>query len=276
MKLLIDVGNLRLKWAYSTQLVANNKSYRFEDDVDTALQYQVESSDLGGLEKCVARRFAATVEPEPAQGMTPDMVYVSSVANDEVNLRLARLCEELWQLSPVFIRSGNNACGIVNRYDAPETLGVDRWAALIGARRKVPSQHALLVVDAGTAVTIDYVDSSGVFSGGIIFPGIATMIGSINRSTGKISVDSVPKPGAQICLQNPRTSEAVGNGVLHTVVSSIDSAIDHYMNFDQNGFDTIITGGDTGLIKQLSRHKMQSVPELVLLGILTLSEAENS
>ena len=274
MNLLIDVGNRRLKWAYSTQLVANNKSNWFEGGPDTAIQYQVESSDLPGLEKCATKRFAAAVEPELAESMTPDTVYVSSVACDQVNLRLAQICEELWRLSPVFIRSGNNACGITNRYDKPKHLGVDRWAALIGARRRVPSQHALLVIDVGTAVTIDYVDSAGVFYGGMILPGIATMIGSINRSTDKISVDSLPKPGQQICFQNPRTKEAVSNGVLHAVVSSIDSAIDHFMNLDRNGFDTIITGGDARLIEPLSRHNMQTVPELVLMGILTLSEVE--
>ena len=269
MNLLIDVGNLRLKWAFSTQLVALSKPYSVASDA--VLQGQVESSDFSGLDKCALSRFATVMKPE----MTPDMVYVSSVAHDPVNQRLAQICDELWQLSPVFVSSCGKACGVTNRYKNPAALGVDRWAALIGARTKTSEQRASLVIDAGTAVTIDYVNADGVFSGGIIFPGVATMIGSINQSTGKISVDSVPKPGKQICLQNPCTANAVSNGVLHSVVSSIDNAIDYYGSLDQNGFDTIITGGDASLIEQLSRHKMQTVPELVLLGILALSEADN-
>ena len=68
---------------------------------------------------------------------------------------------------------------------------------------------------------------------------------------------------------------------MHSVVCSIDSAIDYFMDrdvnleLDQNSFDTIITGGDASRIEQFSRHNMQTVPELVLKGILALSEAED-
>ena len=133
MKLLIDVGNLRLKWAFSTQIDIPKSSNTGVREARSAIQHQVETSDFTGLEKCWERRFAPATDSELGQNVTPDTVYISSVAHDQINQRLTQICEALWMLSPIFVHSSAKTLGITNRYGTPESLGVDRWAAIIGA-----------------------------------------------------------------------------------------------------------------------------------------------
>jgi len=80
------------------------------------------------------------------------------------------------RFAPVcWLRSGAEACGVRNAYEDPGRLGADRWAALIGARAQV--NGACLVVCAGTATTVDWLDAEGVFRGGLILPDRAAQYG---------------------------------------------------------------------------------------------------
>jgi pantothenate kinase type III len=112
------------------------------------------------------------------------------------------------------------------------------------------------------------------FNGGVIFPGIATMISSLNHSKAKISVEQQPIADTFVDLQNKNTTLAVSNGIYHCVISAIDRAIEYHSGLDHSGFKTIITGGDASRIEHLSQYNMQIVSELVFIGIQALSEEQ--
>src|SRR6185436_9837669 len=103
-------------------------------------------------------------------------VYASNVAGPHVRNWLdewtgARGIEVQW------LTSRHEQCGVRNAYGEPSQLGTDRWASLIAAWRFV--RGAALVVNAGTAVTIDMLDATGVFRGGVILPGLALMASAL-------------------------------------------------------------------------------------------------
>ena len=85
-------------------------------------------------------------------------------------------------VSPLYIRPQRSQCSVSNGYDEADRLGSDRWAALIAAHHLHPDRD-LLVVQAGTAVTIDTLSAQGNFRGGMIVPGFRLMLDALARST---------------------------------------------------------------------------------------------
>ena len=80
---------------------------------------------------------------------------------------------ERWDLQPEYIRVTKRACGVTNAYDVAADLGVDRWAALVGAHQG--SSGPVCIVDCGTAITIDALSPAGEHLGGLIMPGITML-----------------------------------------------------------------------------------------------------
>ena len=120
----------------------------------------------------MAAVLAAT--PGAARGL------VSNVAGAQVGETLRRACESRGTRLE-FIASQPGQLGVTNGYRDPSQLGTDRWAALIAAHRVGPGHK--LVVNAGTALTIDALTADGRFRGGMIVPGPALMRRSLDRGT---------------------------------------------------------------------------------------------
>ena len=89
----------------------------------------------------------------------PDSVHVSNVAGDQLLPNMAAWCCAKLDLQPIPIRSIGEFQGLKNAYREPSTFGVDRWAAMIGARSLY--EGGLCVIDSGTATTVDLIDASG-------------------------------------------------------------------------------------------------------------------
>jgi type III pantothenate kinase len=103
----------------------------------------------------------------------PIRVVGVNVAGEAARVRLeAQLAR--WRIAPEWLTAGEAACGVQNRYARPAQLGADRWASLCAARRRSLADDlfppACVVVNAGTAVTVDALDADGVFRGGLILP----------------------------------------------------------------------------------------------------------
>ncbi len=258
MKLLIDAGNRRIKWATSVQLHSQpDRSVRRQPQnqpIETA------SADLSGS---LRRAFAGMA--------APDEVFISSVAGSQVNQVLDAACQSFWGRPPRFMESTGLRAGLHNQYDEPSDLGVDRWLAMIGARQ-LSGNRPVVVMDAGTAVTIDYVDERGVFDGGVIFPGMATMIYSLNSCTGQIRSTTANAMNECLSYQNTRTRDAVENGVMLAVVSAMERAIRHYQNLAGPDLKLVLTGGDAQRLAAVTDYNPRIVPDLVLNGLLTLAE----
>ncbi len=150
--LLIDAGNTRIKWG-----VHDGKSWALTGKVATA-----DSDDLGW----------------PAAAAK--VALASNVAGDGVQADLERACSQAG-MALTFIRAEAEELGVVNGYREPGQLGSDRWAALIAAHHGDKGHK--LVVNVGTALTIDALAGGGRFLGGLIVPGPALMRRSLDRGT---------------------------------------------------------------------------------------------
>ena len=173
-----------------------------------------------------------------------DAVIISSVV-PETNDAFEKFCEKRFQLTPVFVDNKLNF-GLKILYNPPENLGIDRAVAAFAAREKYGAP--VIVCDFGTATTIDLVNASGEFAGGIITPGIATLADSLFQKTSKLPRVEIKKPASVIG---------------HSTVGSIQSGI--YFGY-------------VGLVKGILQEMFQTVgatPKVVATGGFAAMLAES-
>lgn len=165
-----------------------------------------------------------------------------------------------------FARTERRGWGVTNGYTQPRRMGVDRWVAMIGAWSEV--QAACLVVDSGTAVTIDAIDDGGTHLGGQIIPGVATMADSLVSATNDIpQVGPAPgRGGADLEMFARNTAAAVREGAQNAVAGAVDRAI---QTLQSNAYQPVVvlTGGDASRILNALCESPLHRPHLVLQGL---------
>jgi len=185
-------------------------------------------------------------------------VFCASVAGDE---RIAEVRHEtgLQQSTWRTVQSEAAKASLRNRYVEPHLLGVDRWLAMLGAVNQWPGQ-SLLVVDAGTALTLDWVDVSGQHLGGWIIPGFRLQQQAVIGRTAKVFNNSMQH--AQVALGTD-TSSCLQNGCLSAAVAVILQAM-----LQQPVTKLVLTGGDALLLlPHLSEHNPHVEPLLIFRGL---------
>jgi type III pantothenate kinase len=162
MKLLVDFGNTRLKWA----LWGNGRRAMGGVFVhgDTTLEAAL-SSNWTALSK-------------------PDAILVASVVGAGLENELRQLLEAHFDRAPEFVRSPAEAIGIVNSYAEPERLGVDRFLALAALHDLAP--RAQILVSCGTALTLDALSADGRHLGGLIAPSPTLMRRALGSATARV------------------------------------------------------------------------------------------
>lgn len=145
-----------------------------------------------------------------------------------------------------------------NLYGTPETLGYDRMAAAVGAWYFFP-KNDLMVIDAGTAVTIDFVSRAGEYLGGNISPGITTRFRALNIFTGKLPMGEITPDAPKI---GTNTLEAIEAGVLNGIVAEMESYIMHNPNHK-----VIFTGGDAIFFVKKLKSPIFVIRNLVAVGL---------
>lgn len=150
-------------------------------------------------------------------------------------------------------------------YATPSTLGLDRVALAVGASMRYQGE-TLMVVDAGTAVTLDVVDSSPAFRGGRIAPGVRLRFESLHAHTSALPLLDADGP---IPLIGDSTDTAIRSGV---VLGISDEIVETYRQY-KNCFGCerlVITGGDAGILTDCikSRIPVDHVPDLMARGLL--------
>ena len=231
MKLLLDLGNTRLKWGV-------------HGDGRWLAQ--------GALEYDHLERLA----PEILGAGRPHVAVGANVAGArraaEVEMALPAGLEVRWNLAR------ERQCGVVNRYLRANQLGADRWAALIGARAL--HRGPVVVVMAGTATTVDLLDETGVFLGGLIFPGFDLMRGSLARNTAQL-----PYADGSYAAQPRRTADAIFSGCLHAQAGAVERL------FSQFGMHPaakcLVGGGGAELLLGALSVPREFQPHLVLHGL---------
>lgn len=147
-------------------------------------------------------------------------------------------------------------------YDTPETLGMDRVAAAMGAKKYFPEENCI-VIDAGTCITSDFVDKNYNFLGGNISPGISMRIAAMHHFTAALPLVKIKKNSG---LLGKNTKEALQNGALKGTIWEISSFIKQ-INRKYGKSRVIFTGGDTKYFVNSFKTSIFANPNLVLEGL---------
>ena len=170
-------------------------------------------------------------------------------------------------LKPEYASTSQAVAGVVNAYENFSVLGIDRWSAIVAAYNHVA--NSVLVVDAGSALTIDLVEEAGRHFGGYIIPGFGLMKSSLLSDTGGVRFDEAV--AAKGLAFGRSTVDAVNAGVLSAQAGAVLLAVQEAEQLVGAGFPIILTGGDAGLMREhlLARttYEMKLMPDLVMDGL---------
>ncbi|OWY21283.1 type III pantothenate kinase [Sphingobacteriales bacterium UPWRP_1] len=155
---------------------------------------------------------------------------------------------------------------VKNAYQTPATLGLDRLAAVVGAQHRFP-QTNLLVIDAGTCITYDFLDAGGTYHGGGISPGIATKFKALHTFTGRLPLITVqPAETANIPLVGNNTQNSILSGVIWGTIAEVAGIVHQYrQQFDP--LKILFTGGDAIFFENRLKSKIFACPNLVPEGL---------
>ena len=217
MNLIIDVGNTRVKVAV------------FEIDTIKELVVFNKEDIVFEVKKIISKHtISATI--------------ISAVAT----LSEEKL-QELHKLTKIIVLNHDTKVPFVNKYATPKTLGVDRIALAAGARQIYPNKN-VLIIDAGTCITYDFVNKKGEYLGGAISPGIRMRYKALHDYTSKLPLLETQSPDMYI---GDNTNNAIHSGVVNGVSREIDGVINQYKDHFLD-LTIVLTGGDTNfLAKQL-------------------------
>ncbi len=156
---------------------------------------------------------------------------------------------------------------IRNAYRTPETLGRDRLAAAVGATVLYPGRNAL-IVDFGTAVTLDLVTADGTYRGGCISPGLSTRFRALHDYTAALPLCA---PTEEEELQGLTTDEAVRRGVMNSLSFEIEGYISR-MERKIDDLCVIFTGGDAKYFVKRIKNTIFANCNLVFYGLNRILE----
>jgi type III pantothenate kinase len=150
-------------------------------------------------------------------------------------------------------------------YKTPETLGIDRIAAVVGASDIYPD-HPLLIVDAGTAITYDFY-ADNTFLGGNISPGLKMRFTALHQQTKRLPlIESGDSP-----FMGTTTQEAIRSGVKNSVIMEFDAYI-HAIKEKHSNAKIILTGGDADFFASYTKNRIFVNLNLVLYGLNRIIE----
>ncbi|TQV67295.1 type III pantothenate kinase [Exilibacterium tricleocarpae] len=233
----IDMGNTRLKW----RLIGQGRQL---------------SGDSHLYRDAWVTRVAPGVE-------APALIRLASVAGPERTELLLQHCRHRWQLEPEIAVTTRRCAGVTNAYRDPSAMGVDRWLAVLAAYQQW--QRACLIVDCGSAVTLDMVDNEGLHLGGYIVPGLQLMRRALFRDTDAVKVEAA---AAASLDPADNTADAVNRGLLLMTVGFVTEAYRRLVAELETPVTVVVTGGDGERVGALlSSIDARICPDLVLDGL---------
>lgn len=238
MRLLVDVGNTQVKYVFQ----AAEESAPLTEIV--YLDYKAFKTQLLNAE------FSQVTE-----------VILANVHGKELADAI-QAWTTLNNIAFVQVHSSTTAFGVNSSYQQAERLGIDRWLAMIGAKQLYPLQN-ILIIDAGTATTVDVLDAQGYHCGGWIMPGVQTMFNSLLARTQKII--ATPSVTANVVFGKD-SSSCLNNGCWAMTVGAVKEAIiqaNNILTLDK----ILITGGNGQQIRNLITDNCQLEPKLVFYGL---------
>jgi type III pantothenate kinase len=165
---------------------------------------------------------------------------------------------ELNHLTPIPIK---------NCYETPQTLGKDRIAAAVGANKLFPDQN-ILVIDAGTAITYDFIDEKNQYKGGFITPGLNMRFKALNHFTDKLPL---LKPEMPKNFEGKNTNDSIRGGIQFGLNGELNQMIQHFNDL-YGKLTIILSGGDATYLEKLLKVNKLVSPDIILSGLNTILE----
>jgi type III pantothenate kinase len=187
-----------------------------------------------------------------------------SVRDDAETEAIMDILSESLKVDVAKVHSAREAAGVVNGYRDQQRLGLDRWLAIVAAYDMCGG--ACLIIDLGTAITVDLVAHDGSHLGGYIAPGVALLRAQLLTHTRRIRYDAAETASALSDISPGRsTAEAVERGCLLMAHNYVSGQISSAGNHLDKGFVTYVTGGDAPLVADIPG--VICVPDLVFRGL---------
>ena len=238
MILELDCGNTRVKWR-----VRNNTIITMRGAFPTLDGFNVETSN---------QLAHANIS----------RVLVGSVLGDDYAKKLASWSIDYLGVNPEFAVSEPHHHGITNGYQQPEKLGVDRWLAILAAKANTSS--SCVIVDCGSAITVDLVTSQGEHLGGYIAPGLRLMRDALSSKTNAIKLNQIGYPENDFPGRN--TVSAVKSAEFAMIAGLIEHARAILRNYESNIANLLVTGGDGAWLVSILKDGIYE-EDLVLNGL---------
>ncbi len=253
--LLIDAGNSSAKWC----LLTNDKLSKQQrcDYNDKPPQQSVDK---------LINQHANDI----------DGVFIVSVLGDDFIKQLQENCF-LNQLPLHNITAQKEIAGVLNGYDDPVKLGADRLLAMVGAKHHYPKNHAFIVIDSGTATTIDALDASGKHWGGLILPGVDLCTQSLLKNTQQLPLWGADTASSAPELFAKNTSQAIQSASVLGLAGAIDS-VSQAMQKELGSakqITKIVCGGNAEILRPHLKSSYEFNENLIMLGIKVISGNTN-
>ena len=232
MQLAVDIGNTRIKIGVfnGSELV----EFKHFQSLDGLIQYSLFTKHI--IQSAI----------------------IGSVVDD-----FQSITEYIAGQCPLIIFSNTTAIPIMNRYKSASTLGSDRLAAAIGAYSISPDTNSL-VIDAGTCIKYNFINSNNEYIGGAISPGISMRFKALNNFTAKLPLINFNETFTKLVGEN--TEESILSGVQLGSVMEINGFVLEYEK-KYPGINIFLTGGDSRFLEKALKMSIFAEPYLVLKGL---------
>ncbi|KAF3983457.1 MAG: type III pantothenate kinase [Methylococcales symbiont of Hymedesmia sp. n. MRB-2018] len=237
MNLLLDIGNTRVKWGIDNG----------EGELRTS--FAIEHKKAG---------FSQAIKEQWQSLKKPDKLVISSVSSTQIVQQVLAIADVLWpEIKVIIAETSAQSFSVTNAYSQPEKLGIDRWLSLIALQHYYPGNS--VVVDCGTAITIDAINEKGQHLGGIISPGLQLMKQALSQNTEALRLSETQFTAT---LSNT-TEAAIYTGTLYAVAGLIEKTMDKLCQSNL----WVLTGGDAQLLAPYLKIKCIVEVDFVLKGL---------
>ncbi len=232
MNLIIDVGNTRIKTAvFSNKELIHTENFTTENFLE---------------------KLSEIIENHNCKN-----AIISTVGDIEKTK-----IKELHTIINLMELNSNTNIPFKNKYSTPKSLGVDRIALVAAAVFKYPNTE-VLIIDAGTCITFDFVDGKGSYHGGSISPGIKMRYKSLHEFTENLPL---LEPENRIQLIGNSTESSIHSGVINGVINEIDSTINQYRKKNKD-LTVVLTGGDVNFLANKLKNGIFANPNFLIDGL---------
>ena len=240
MNLIIDVGNTRTKLAV------------FKQD---SLEIQV----VCNLDQVIEEIVKLKKDYHLEQGIISSVVHLDDNFLKELNKQV-----------PIISLTEKTKVPFYNLYKSKDTLGIDR-IALVAAASTLYSNQNCLIIDAGTCITYDFLNSNNQYLGGAISPGLRIRYKSLSDYTDKLPLLNIAD---DYNLIGNSTKNSIHSGILNGIVNEIEGVINQYKS--QFGHLTVVlTGGDSKFLAKQLKNSIFANQNFLLAGLNTILNFNN-